>query len=132
VTPARATAQLLVVTALLAGCGSSSPVKATFADGVAAIRGTHDSVRLRAELGDTVARLRATHDGEGRRLALLGFEATLQGVQARIDFIANDRGNIVAATRDARRENAGLSRGARLLRRAGRVLGVRVGELNGY
>jgi hypothetical protein len=132
VTPRRAKAQLLVVTALLAGCGSSSPVKQAFEDGVAAIRETHDSLRLRAELRATVARLRTAHDGEGRRLALRGFETTLQGVQARIDFVANDRGNIVAATRDARREDVALSRGARLLRRAGRVLGVSVGELNGF
>jgi len=132
VTPKRAKAHLLVVTVLLTACGSSSPVKAAFEDGVAAIRETHDSVRLRAELRQTVARLRAAHDREGRRLALRGFEATLQGVQAQIDFVANDRGNIRAATRDARREEAGLSRGARLLRRAGRALGVRVGVLNGY
>lgn len=118
---------------LAAGCGSSpSPVRSAFDDGVAAIRQTHDYVRLRAQLRHTVARLQAAHEGEARRLALLGFRATLAGVQARIDFVANDRGNIEAATRDARRGDAALRRGARLLRRAGRLLGVRVGALNGY
>jgi hypothetical protein len=107
-------------------------VKTAFEDGVAAIRETHDYVRLRAELRATVARLRAADDRAGRRLALRGFETTLRGVQARIDFVANDRGNIEAATRDARRGDLALRQGARLLREAGRVLGVNVGELNGY
>jgi hypothetical protein len=117
---------------LLAGCGSSSPVKAAFEDGVSAIRETHDYVRLRAELRATVARLRAAHAGAGRDLALRGFEKTLRGVQARIDFVANDRGNIEAATRDARRADLAFRQGARLLRQAARALGVSVGELNGY
>jgi hypothetical protein len=53
-------------------------------------------------------------------------------VQSRIDFHENDRGNIRAATRDARRANAALAKGATLLRAAGRRLDVRVGTLNGY
>jgi hypothetical protein len=101
-------------------------VKAAFEDGVAAIRETHDYVRLRAELKATVARLRTANDGAGRKLALRGFEAMLRGAQARIDFVANDRGNIEAATRDARRGDRPFRQGARLLRRAGRLLGVRV------
>jgi hypothetical protein len=99
---------------------------------VAAIRETHDYVRLRAELRATVARLRAADDRAGRQLALRGFEATLRGVQARIDFVANDSGNIEAATRDSRRADLAFRRGAHLLRHAGRLLGVRVGPLNGY
>jgi hypothetical protein len=99
---------------------------------VAAIRETHDYVRLRAELRATMARLRAAEDRAGRQLALRGFEATLRGAQARIDFVANDSGNIEAATRDARRGDVAFRQGARLLRRAGRLLGVRVGQLNGY
>lgn len=107
-------------------------MKAAFEDGVAAIRETHDYVRLRTELKATVARLKTAHDGAGRQLALRGFETTLRGVQARIDFVANDRGNIEAATRDARRGDLAFRQGAGLLRRAGRLLDVRVGELNGY
>ena len=122
-----------LVAALAAGCGSSSSaVRPVFEDGVQAILQTHDYVALRAELRRTVARLRAAHDGKGRRLALRGFETTEQGVQARIDFVANDRGNIDAATRDARRGDVLLRRGAALLRRAGHELGVKVGLLNGY
>ena len=118
---------------MLAGCGSSgSPVKPVLSDGIAAIRETHDYEALRAKLRTTIARLRATDDGEGRRLALRGFTSTLRGVQSRIDFHENDRGNIRAATRDAQLANARLTRGALLLRRAGRLLDVRVGELNGY
>jgi hypothetical protein len=107
-------------------------VKRTFRDGIASIRRPHDAVRLRAELRRTIARLGAERDVRGRRLALLGFKSTLRGVEAQIDFHRNDRGNIRAATRDARRANAGLGEGARLLRAAGRQLGVRVGTLNGY
>ena len=99
---------------------------------MAAIRETHDYVRLRAELRATVARLRAADDRAGRQLALRGFEATLRGVQARIDFVTNDSGNVEAATRDSRRADLAFRQGARLLRRAGRLLDVRVGELNGY
>ena len=124
---------LAVVAAVAAGCGgSSSPVRSAFEEGLASIRQTHDYVRLRAELRRTVVRLQAADDREGRRLALLGFGAMLRGAQARIDFVANDRGNIEAATRDARRGDLAFRRGARLLRRAGRLLGVKVGELNGY
>ena len=120
--------------ALLAGCGSSSSgdLRAAFDDGLAAVRGTQDYEQLRSELRRTLKRLRATrHDGEAQRLALRGFAATLRGVQARIDFHENDQGNIEAATRDARRANVELSRGAKLLRAAGRLLDTRVGSLNG-
>jgi outer membrane murein-binding lipoprotein Lpp len=130
----RRTPAIVAGVALLAGCGSSSSddVKAALVDGVAAIQGTQDYEQLRAELRRTLARLRGTHDGGAQRLALRGFEATLRGVQARIDFHENDSGNIKAATRDARRANAELSKGAKLLRAAGRLLGIRVGSLAGY
>jgi hypothetical protein len=121
--------------AVLTGCGDSpqdTGLKAVFEDGVASIRATQDYEQLRARLRRTIARLRSTRDGEERALAVRGFEATLRGVQSRIDFHENDRGNIAAATRDARRANAALAKGATLLRAAGRRLGVRVGTLNGY
>jgi hypothetical protein len=121
--------------AVLTGCGDSPRdpgLKAVFEDGVASIRATQDYEQLRARLRRTIARLRSTRDGEGRALAIRGFEATLRGVQSRIDFHENDRGNIAAATRDARRANAALAKGATLLRAAGRRLDVGVGMLNGY
>jgi hypothetical protein len=119
----------------LAGCGGSSAngeVKAVFEDGVASVRATQDFEQLRAKLRRTIARLRLTKDGEARALAIRGFEATLGGVQSRIEFHENDRGNIAAATLDARKANAQLTKGAAFLRRAGRLLDVRVGTLNGY
>jgi hypothetical protein len=121
--------------ALLAGCGDSPRdvgVKAVFEDGVTSIRATQDYEQLRAKLRRTIAWLRSTRDGKGRALAIRGFEATLRGVQSRIDFHENDRGNIEAATRDANRANTALTKGATLLRAAGRLLDVRVGMLNGY
>jgi hypothetical protein len=126
-------AAVVVLAGLTVGCGGSgSPVKPIFSDGVEAIRQTRDFEALRAKLRRTIARLRATEDGEARRVALRGFESTLRGVQSRIDFHENDRGNIAAATRDARLANARLSAGARLLRKAGLLLDVRVGTLDGY
>jgi hypothetical protein len=107
-------------------------VKPILSQGVEAIRQTHDYEALRAKLRRTIARLRETEDGQARRLALAGFEATLRGVQSRIDFVENDRGNIDAATRDARKADAALRQGARLLRSAGRLLDVQVGTLGGY
>ena len=47
---------------------------------------------------------------------------SLDGVQGRIDFVDNDRGNIEAATRDALRADRGMAKGARLLRAASRAL----------
>ena len=120
--------------ALVAGCGSSSSgdVKAALDDGIAAIRATHDYGELRGKLLATIARLRSTRDGEGRRLAIRGFESMIRGNNSRIAFVENDRGNIEAATRDAKRAGAGLRKGATLLRAAGRLLGRKVGTLNGY
>jgi hypothetical protein len=118
---------------VLAGCGSGGPsVKTVVADGVEAVRETHDYEALQARLETTIERLRATDDGEARQLALRGFEATLRGVRARIAFVENDSGNVEAATRDSRRADAGLREGARLLRAAGRELGLAVHGLNGY
>ena len=44
----------------------------------------------------------------------------------------NEEGNIERAVRDAVRADRYLDRGARLLRAAGRALGIRVGKLNGH
>jgi hypothetical protein len=94
-------------------------------------------MKLRAQLVDVVALLRRAHGTtasaqRGRQLALQGFEATLQGIRSQLDFSENDSGEVAAATRDARRADLYLRRGANRLRAAGRALGVEVGELNGY
>ena len=107
-------------------------MRASFEDGIAAIQEVHDYAELRARLATVIEELRSTHDGETRPLAIRGFEATLRGVEARNDFVENDSGNIEAATRDAKRADAALREGARLLRAAGKRLGVEVGELNGF
>ena len=98
---------------------------------------TRDRRKLHAELVRLVAHLRRTHATtasarRGRELALQGFEATLQGTRSQLDFSENDSGNVAAATRDAKRADRYLRLGAARLRAAGEVLGVRVGELNGY
>ncbi|MDQ2911245.1 MAG: hypothetical protein M3R26_00120 [Actinomycetota bacterium] len=131
--------------ALFGGCQSSNPaanassadVKAALARGVAQIRGSHDKEKLHAKLLHTLARLRSVRAStpvgrEARSLAIQGFASMLRGVESQLAFIQNDSGNVEAATRDARRADRSLKRGASLLRAAGRALGVQVGSLNGY
>ena len=118
---------------LVAGCGSSgsgSAVERDLRRGEAQIRHTRDAKKLRSELRDTLARLRrddasGTPERRARALAIRGFEATLAGVESRIDFMDSDSGNVAAATRDAIRTDRYLARGARLLRAAGRALEAR-------
>ena len=129
-------ATVCLVVALPTGCGSSDPdasVRATFRRGIEQIRASTSATRLREELRHTVASLRGKQgSSKGRRLAIAGFEETLLGVDAQIDFIENDRGQIEAATRDAIKANRHKERGADLLRTAGRELDVTVGRLRGY
>ena len=112
-------------------------VKREVLRGVAQIRSIHDRRRLRAELKVTLARLRRTRGSTaaGRRargLAIDGLESTLRGVESLIAFDENDSGNIAAATRDAKRADRFLRRGADQLRAAAQALGTRLGEVNGY
>jgi hypothetical protein len=105
--------------------------------GVAQIRTTHDRTKLHAELRRTLANLRRDHGStaaarRARRLAIEGFESTLRGIRSQLDFVENDSGNVAAATRDARRADRYLSKGANRLRAAGSTFGIRVGKLSGY
>jgi hypothetical protein len=133
----RGAAAALLALLLAAGCGSSeSPVKRDLLRGVAQIRDTHDAKKLQTELRRTLARLRRDRastaaERRARRLAVAGFESMLKGLQSQIDFYANDSGNIEAATRDALRADRSRARGAKLLRAAGRALGLRIGDLDG-
>jgi hypothetical protein len=135
----------LVGLALVSGCGASKPapvradpsIEQALLRGVREIRVTRDRKTLHRELAQLVARLRRAQPTtasarRGRELALRGFEATLKGVRSQLDFSENDSGEVAAATRDAKRADRYLRRGANLLRAAGSALGVRVGELNGY
>ncbi len=126
---------------VLMGCASSpvpdDAVKRDVLQGISEIRGTHDYEKLRARVVRTIARLRqdraptpATRRAKG--LAIQGFRSTLKGVESEIAFHENDSGEVAAATRDAARAFRFLSRGASQLRAAGRILGVRVGTLNGF
>ncbi len=140
---AHSLAPWLLAVALLGGCGSSpaartadASVKRDVLRGVAEIRIAHDYKKLHAELLRVVASLRRDRAStpaarRARVLAIEGFEATLMGVRSELDFSENDSGNIEAATRDAKRADRYLTRAANRLRAAGRVLGIRVGKLNG-
>jgi hypothetical protein len=132
-----------VAVALVAGCGSSesvgsdSAVRDEIIRGVSQIRGARDGKGLYRQLAQTLERLRAAHGSTpaaraGRRLAIQGFKWTLRGVKAQLDLVENDSGNIEAATRDAKRSDRYLHRGAQLLRAAGVRVGVPIGKLNGH
>jgi hypothetical protein len=133
--PKTAGAAVFLVVAALVGCGSteSSSVKDVVVRGVEQIRASHDAKKLREQLVQTLANLRRDRSATpGKRLAIQGFAATLRGVQAQVDLIENDSGNIEAAVRDAAEADRYWTRGANLLRAAGRALGIRVGNLKGY
>ena len=131
--------------AFVVGCGSSPSSNST-ADasierdlqrGVAEIRGSTDRHKLYSDLARLIASLRGdratTAAGRrARRLAIDRFEATRKGTRSQLDFVENDRGNIAAATRDAKRADRYLRLGANRLRAAGRELGIRIGRLNQY
>jgi len=143
--PCCCTALCLIGLALVGGCGPSTPaaeraglsIKHDLLRGVREIRGTDDRKKLHAQLVLVLAQLRRAHGTtadarRGRKLALQGFEATLKGIRSQLDFSENDSGEVAAATRDAKRADRYLRRGAIWLRAAGQALGVRIGELNGY
>jgi hypothetical protein len=123
-----------VILAFVVGCGSTESLstRETFVHGVEQIRESHDAKKLHAQLTQTLATLREGSGSPGRRLAVQGFTATLRGVQAQVDLIENDSGNLEAAVQDAAEADRYRARGAHLLRAAGRALGIRVGKLEGY
>lgn len=138
-------AAALMVLVLGCGCGTSrprvhaadAPIKRDLLRGVDEIRSTIDRKRLHAQLGDIVESLRGEHGStaeveRAREVALVGFALTRKGVRSQIDFSENDRGEVAAATRDARRADRYLSRGADRIRTAGLAFGIQIGELDGY
>jgi len=138
----RSTALWLLALALVAGCGSSSgggtaDIKQDLLRGVGEIRATQDRHMLYAQLTRIVESLRrdraSTADARrARNLAIQGFEWTLKGTRSQLDFSENDSGNVAAATRDAKRADRYLTRGANCLRAAGRILEIRIGKLNAH
>ena len=132
-----ASAVAALALAVPAAEASDAAVERDLARGVAQIRTTHSRPVLVTRLAATLKRLRAdtasTAAGRmGRTLAIQGFTWTRRGIRTQLDLVANDSGNIEAAVRDAVRADKQLDRGARLLRAAGRALGVRVGRINGH
>jgi hypothetical protein len=125
---------------VLPGCGSSgsdTAIRKTLQRGVAQIGEPQTAKQLRGDVERTIARLRneraSTASGrKARRLAIQGFTWTLRGVEARLEITRNDSGNLEASVRDAKRADRDMSRGAGLLRAAGRALGIRIGKLNGF
>jgi hypothetical protein len=141
----RSTALWLLTLALVAGCGSSTSrvgtadasIKRDLLRGVGEIRATQDRHMLHADLTrilDSLRRDRASTAAarRARSLAIQGFEWTLKGTRSQLDFSENDSGNVAAATRDAKRADRYLTRGANRLRAAGLVLEIRIGKINAH
>ena len=133
---------MFLLAALLAALGASSAtasdatVRRELLQGVAQIRAPQTARKLDGQLVRTLARLRADRAStpagrRGRMLAIDGFAWTRRGIQAQLDLVANDSGNIEAAIRHAKQADRYLAKGADLLRAGGRALGVRIGKLNG-
>jgi len=124
----------------LAACGSSTsdaPVRRTLERGLAQISKPQTAKQLRDDLVGTLARLRRESGStptarKGRTLAIQGFTWTLRGIDAELELIRNDSGNLEASVQDAKRSDRDRRRGAKLLRAAGRALGVQVGDLGGF
>jgi hypothetical protein len=136
----RAFATVVLGLAFLPGCGSSeasdTPIRETLERGVAQIGEAQPAKQLHDDLVRTLAKLRSqrasTDTGQrARTLAIQGFTWTLRSVDARLEIIRNDSGNLEASVRDAKRSDRNRRRGAALLRAAGRALGVRIGNLSG-
>ena len=126
------------IAVVVAGCGSSeSSLEQHFRRGIENVRTTHDKKKLHARLERTLANLRRDRAEnatarKAKRFASAGFRSTLAGLESQIAFVDNDRGNPPIAARDAARGYHLRLVGARLLRRAGSLLGVSVGSLDGY
>ena len=134
----------LLALGLAAGCGSSSsrvpepsPVEQDLLSGTRAIQNTHDRRQLDSPVRRVLVRLRRDRASTARErrvkaLAIQGFGLTRKGVKYLTAFDENDSGEVAAATRDAARADRYLRRAAARLRAAGRVYGVRIGDLRGY
>ena len=119
------------------GGATDASVKGRLLRGVAQIRSSHNAEKLGAPLARTLAGLRQDRGStavgrRGRRLAIQGFVWTLRGIAKEHDFTVNDSGNVEAATRDAKAADRYFTRGANLLRAAGRAFGLRIGMLKGH
>ena len=125
---------------VLAGCGSSTAdtaIRKTFESGVAQLSEPQTDKQLHDQVVRTLRRLHgeraSTATGQrAKTLAVRGFTWMLRGSKARLDLTTNDSGNLEASVRDATRADREMREGARFIRAAGRALGARVGELNGF
>jgi hypothetical protein len=134
--PIVAAAAVLAATLATPAAGSDASLERTLRSGVAQIRRPQTERRLDRELAAAMVSLRADRAStaagrRGRALAIEGFAWTRKGIRAQLDMQANDSGNVEAATRDAKRADRCLVRGAAVLRAAGRAFGLRIGPLNG-
>jgi hypothetical protein len=134
----RLVALVAVAAVALSGCGSGSEsdsaLRDTVRDGAAAMR-TERARVLEQKLKATLAALRAdepstAEDRRGRALAIQGFTWALVSARAEIEFQYNDSGRLAEATKDARRADTARRKSERLLRAAGRALGIELGSLD--
>jgi outer membrane murein-binding lipoprotein Lpp len=135
---ARSVGAAALVATALAGCGSDeSSLQQHLKQAAGQIRATPDARALHAKLEQTLAAVKADHpetaaEQRAKPLAIAGLRSWLRGLESQIAFVENDSGNLPVATRDAKRAYHARLIGSNRLRRAGKLLGVRIGMLSGF
>jgi hypothetical protein len=135
----RAGAAVALAAAALGACGSQASetsLEKHLGLAVAQIRDMRDYRRLHSTLERTLAAVRAARptsatERRAKPLVVGGLRWWLRGLESQIAFVENDSGNLPIATRDAARAYHAQRRGAKLLRRAGELLGLRIRMLSG-
>lgn len=120
-----------------ASTASDSAVKEDLVRGIRQILAAPGAIKLAPQLVQTLERLRrdrgsTTAGRRGRTHAIQGFTWTLRGIKTQLDMAKYDSGNLPASVRNAKRADRYLTRGADLLRAAGRVFSISIGKLNGH
>ena len=129
----------VIAAAVLGGCGSDeSSLEQHLKQAAAQIRITTNDYRpLHMKLERTLAAVKADDpsgaaERKAKALTVAGLRSSLRGLESQIAFVENDSGNLPVAARDAQRAYHARRVGANLLRRAGRLLNVRIGMLSGF
>lgn len=133
----RSASAAAVAALLLAGCGSTDPVKADVLHGIELMQSKESPRRLRDQARETITRLQADRPrtAAGRKAKLFALRALSswrRGLRAQIAFIENDSGNVWAATRDAETSYRAHAEAVFYMLKAARVfrVPVRVERLN--
>lgn len=133
----RSASAAALAACLLAGCGSTDPVKADVLHGIRLMQSKESPRRIRDETRRVIARLRADRprtaaDRKAKPLSLRALAWWVRSLDAQIVFIENDSGNVWAATRDAQASYRAHAQAVYYTLKAARVyrVPIRVEQLN--